>query len=128
MKRAAAIKAIRPVVKEACAPLVQAVKAEAPTYSGATKRAVDVRVRTYKRAVVGVVGVRSGRTEVQTFKSGRVRKARPSYYGWIVERGNKRSKANPFTARGFERAKGAAQSILQERITENILKAVKETT
>lgn len=129
MDRAARAKAIRPAVTAAAKPMQAAMTLHAPFRTGALKRSVDTKVKTYKNAVVAIIGPRSDLIEVQTYaKSGRVRRVRPSKYAHLVERGTVRSKANPFATRAFMQTAAESQAILETRIVEGIHAAIKEPT
>lgn len=127
MDRAARVKAIRPAVTAAAKPMEAAMRLHAPYRTGALKRSIDTKVKTYKNAVVAIIGPRWDQIEVQTYvKSGKVKRVQPGRYAHLVESGTIRSKANPFAERAFMQSAAESQSILETRIVEGIHGAIKE--
>lgn len=134
MGRAARAKAIRPAVTAAAKPMQAAMVLHAPYRTGALKRSIDTKVKTYKDAVVAIIGPRWDQIEVQTFRSifqtsltnATVRRVQPGRYAHLVEGGTHRSKKNPFAERAFMQTAAESQAILETMIVSNILSAIKE--
>lgn len=115
-------KILRTAVTKACRPVVRAGKRNAPRDSGFLRKNIIQVVRTYKKAVVGVVGPKAGvrgqvprsmwavegNTKGRLIRKTRMVTAIPALYAHLVEKG---TRAHAIGAKSSMRlASGARQS------------------
>lgn len=92
LKRGVRNKILRPAVSAAARPLRQTAKSNVPVRSGALKKAIDMKIKSGRQTVFGVVGPRSNpKVETTYTEPGRTkaRKVVPNFYAHLVEGGTR---------------------------------------
>lgn len=122
MKRGVRNRVLRPAIRKAYRPVVQAAKALVPTDTGWLKKSLTAKVTTSRRAgvVTGIVGPRTKFVKVFTTATGRQVKRWATKYAHLVEFGTTHSRAKSFLMAGFRTAKTQVESILRREIEEGI--------
>jgi HK97 gp10 family phage protein len=113
---------LRKALRRGSKPMVQAVRALAPTDTRELRRSIGTRSRTYRRGgvIVFVIGPRN-RPSMQVPKGGvKPRRYNPAYYAHLVELGTRRSGKFPFVRPGFIAAQGRAHAIIVAEIKQGI--------
>lgn len=92
LKRGVRNKILRPAVSAAARPLRQTAKANVPVRSGALRKAIDMKIKSGRQTVFGVVGPRSRPQVLMMYaEPGRrtARKVVPNFYAHLVEGGTR---------------------------------------
>lgn len=115
---------IRPAVRAAVRPVVQAARAAVPRRSGQLRRSLGARVKTYaaRNVVWAGVGVRQGFGATHEG-----RRVNPRYYAHLVEQGVRgRSRGSyagrQFLSRALEGSRAKITGTLVARITDGLAK------
>ena len=111
-------KVLRPAVRAAAKPVVKAARQKVPKKTGALRKSLGTKVKTYtgSQSVVAIVGPRTGFRTVDD--NGRAND--PARYGHLVELGTKNNAPQPFLRNGFESAKGQSLEMFNARAARGI--------
>ena len=110
---------VRRPLTAALSPILKGAKREAPKESKALSKSIGKKVKTYKGAVWGAVGPRTGDRYTVEYQ-GRLRV--PSRYAHLVELGTRYKPAKPFLRRSLDENRGRALRIQADGIRKNVLK------
>lgn len=126
---------LRRALDAATKPILAAARQLVPVESGALRKSLGRRVKTYRGSgvVAVIIGPRRGqKREVERTPKGRLRVVprkratgaggyrNPTRYAHLVERGSRRSKAEPFLAPAMSRCRSQAEATLRRLIIEGI--------
>lgn len=132
-------KVLRPAVTAASRPVRIAAKRNAPVGQGFLKKAIDLKVKTYRRNVLGMIGPRSDMTFPTKNLWGKPINAKPAWYAVMqndgvkphqimVGKGKKVAWQHPgtvgtkFMEKAYESTKASALSTMNKKLMEGIMK------
>jgi HK97 gp10 family phage protein len=127
-----AVRMVRPAVRAALSPVNKAAKRNLNRHkrTGQLRKSLGIKVKQYRGAVWGAVGVRKGFNAIALFEDDqgnqRTEKVDPRKYAHLVEFGTRGNRGVRFLTKAWDYRRRLAERILGEKVRQNIAKEARK--